>query len=202
MNIGRKSDIERIIDWYRRYDFRIRVVIENDIKVFTLVHENPENEDLNESICIYSDFQSINDALYGFIPAAQNYIKKTNLLPFANPPEVNVNDDNYILYELSKFLDGETLDECPIYIDSRERLFKVTRNEIKYREAQLVRFIFGTDRSSCVAVVYDSGEVFTPTDWQTPIWDNKDWKIEDSQWMNSDFRDCVNFDGLPRIFGV
>ena len=99
-------------------------------------------------------------------------------------------DDACVIYGLSLFLRDETLEECPIRIVSRE--------EIDGEEAQLVRFVFGEEEETCVAVVYDDGTIYTPQDWQTPLWEDDDWKIEDIEWMDCNFLPCINLNGMPR----
>lgn len=101
-------------------------------------------------------------------------------------------DDNYIVNELAKFLRNETIEECPIDIVSRE--------DIEGEDAELVRFTFGECKDSCVAVVYADGTTYAPTDWQTPEWDDEDWKIADTEdWMDCCFRPCVMLNDMPRM---
>lgn len=104
--------------------------------------------------------------------------------------------DNYIVNELAKFLRNETIEECPINI--------VSRKDIEGDNAELVRFTFGECDESCVAVVYEDGTVYTPCDWQTPVWDEEGWKISDTEsWMDCYFRPCFMFNDMPIIiFGV
>lgn len=99
-------------------------------------------------------------------------------------------NDDYVVYGLSLFLRDDTLEDCPIRIVSRE--------EIDGEEAQLVRFVFGKEEETCVAIIYDDGTIFAPQDWQTPIWDNDEWEIEDSEWMDYNFFPCLNLNGMPR----
>ena len=68
--------------------------------------------------------------------------------------EVDAYSDEYVVYGLSLFLRGETLEECPIEIVSRE--------ETNEEEAQLVNFVFGKEKEPCVAIVYDDGTIYTP----------------------------------------
>lgn len=97
-----------------------------------------------------------------------------------------------IINELAKFLHNETLEECPITITSRE--------DIEGEEAELVRFTFGPDAHSCVAVAYYDGTVYTPFDWQANDWDESDWKVSDTaRWMDCNFRECIIFNELPRM---
>lgn len=102
-----------------------------------------------------------------------------------------IGSDEYIINELAKFLRGETIEECPIRIVSRE--------DIEGENAELVHFEFGEYDESCVAVVYADGTVFTPRDWQTPVWDEQGWKISDTDnWMDYRFNECIMLNGMPR----
>lgn len=123
--------------------------------------------------------------------AAIDYAKENNLQPTAEE-EIEIGSDEYIVNELAKFLRDETIDECPINIVSRE--------DIEGEDAELVRFTFGECDESCVAVVYDDGAVYTPYDWQTPVWDEEGWEISDTEnWMDCNFRFCIMFNGMPRM---
>lgn len=106
--------------------------------------------------------------------------------------EVELGSNEYIIRELARFLRDETIEECPINIVSRE--------DIEGEDAELVRFTFGERDESCVAVVYEDGTVYTPCDWQTPVWDEEGWKISDTEsWMDCYFRPCVMFNDMPRM---
>lgn len=96
-----------------------------------------------------------------------------------------------IVKKLSLFLRNVTLEECPINI--------VSRNDVAKEEAELVRFVFGKDSESCVAVVYNDGTVYTPRDWQSREWDEEGWKISDERWMDYNFDHCVLLNGMPRM---
>lgn len=99
-------------------------------------------------------------------------------------------ENGAIVSKLAEFLHGETLEECPIHV--------VSRDGIDGEEAELIRFTFGEGKESCVAVMYSDGSIFTPSDWVSPIWEDEDWEIEDCQWMDSCFNECVNMNGMPR----
>ena len=105
--------------------------------------------------------------------------------------EVDAYSDEYVVYGLSLFLRGETLEECPIEIVSRE--------ETNEEGAQLVNFVFGKEKESCVAIVYNDGTIYTPQDWQSPVWEDESWEIDQTEWMDCNFSPCINFNGLPRM---
>lgn len=105
---------------------------------------------------------------------------------------VELGSNEYIVRELAKFLRDETLEECPINIVSREN--------IEGEDAELVRFTFGEYKHSCVAIVFADGTTYTPSDWQTPLWEDEEWKITDSEeWMDCYFRQCIMHNGMPRL---
>lgn len=99
-----------------------------------------------------------------------------------------------IIYQLSLFLRNETLEECPISIVSRE--------DIEDEEAELVWFQFGTcENDMCPAIVWNSGEVFTPTSWQVcwkEYYKDHDLNIAEERWMDCNFTECIMFNGMPR----
>lgn len=100
-----------------------------------------------------------------------------------------------IIYGLSLFLRDETLEECPITIVSRE--------DIENEEAQLVWFKFGPCEDMCPAIVWNSGEIFTPTNWQVywkGYYEDGDFNIANEQWMDCRFVEGIMFDGMPRKF--
>lgn len=106
--------------------------------------------------------------------------------------EPEIGSDEYIIDELSKFLLDEPIEENPINIISRE--------DIEGENAELVRFTFSEYGFTCVAVVYDDGTVYTPMDWQTPVWEEEGWTIPDTEhWMDCNFHECIMFNGMPRI---
>lgn len=110
----------------------------------------------------------------------------------ADYSSVDPKSDDSIIKALALFLrGGDTLETCPIKITSK--------TPIDGEDAQLVRFVFGNAEETCVAVVYDDGGVFTPTDWQNPVWDSEDWSIKDSPWMDYLFHSCINHNGMPRM---
>lgn len=96
-----------------------------------------------------------------------------------------------IIASLAMFLRGDTLDDCPIFVTSRE--------EIEGEDAEIVRFVFGDSRESCIAIRYNGDIIFTPMDWQNPVWDEEGWKIEDTQWMDCRFKEGIMLNGLPRL---
>lgn len=99
-------------------------------------------------------------------------------------------ENNDIINELELFLVGETLEECPINIVSRE--------DIEGETAELVWFEWGEEKHKCPAIVWASGYVFTTIDWQISYNENE-FRIEDFQWMDCNFKLCVMFMGLPRL---
>lgn len=130
------------------------------------------------------------EAFIYLVNAAIEYAENNGLKP-TEKEEVEIGSDEYIIRELAKFLRDETLEECPIKIVSRE--------DIENEEAELVRFTFGECEDSCVAIVYADGTTYTPNDWQTPVWDEEDWEISDTEnWMDCCFRPCIMFNGMPR----
>lgn len=99
-------------------------------------------------------------------------------------------ENNDIINALALFFRDETLEQCPISIVSRE--------DIEGEPAELVWFVWGEEKHKCPAVVWVSGSVFTPLDWE----ENFDpvFKIEDClHWMDCNFARCVMFMGMPRI---
>lgn len=118
---------------------------------------------------------------------------------FMDCPDTDEDEDEEETFDIN--LDKCVLKKlCQFLINGPMALRIVLRTEIEGENAQLIRFVFGNCEQTCVAVVYADGSIFTPDDWQTPIWDNEDWTIEDSQWMDSDFNECVVLNGLPRKF--
>ena len=82
-----------------------------------------------------------------------------------------------------------------------DNIIKVTSVEnIEGEQAELVRFTFGECEESCIAIFFDDGLFFTPRDWQTPVWDNEDWTIEDTDWYDYRGKPAIEFNGMPRIF--
>ena len=92
--------------------------------------------------------------------------------------EVDAYSDEYVVYGLSLFL---------------------SREETNEEEAQLVNFVFGKEKESCVAIVYNDGTIYTPQDWQSPVWEDEGWEIDQTEWMDCSFSPCINFNGLPRM---
>lgn len=176
--------IKAIDEMFESYGFRVVKNSDN----YELVY--PESETVDDVVaeCEASNDDEAYKLLY---PEAVEYVKDNDLSPLPKEVEVDAGSDDYVVYGLSRFLRDETLEDCPIKIISRE--------EIEGEEAELVRFVFGKHEESCVAVVYNDGTIYTPDDWETPIWDNDDWTIEDSEWMDCEFRRCVNFNGMPRM---
>lgn len=150
----------------------------------------PENE--KSSIVLDEcETDDVEVAFRQFYEVAENYVCENKLKPLPVIPEVDADSDEYVVYALSLFLgDDDTLETCPIHITSRER--------IENEEAQLIRFTFGEQEDSCVAVVWHDGTVFTPDDWQLPVWDNENWSIEDTDWVDWNWHPCLNLNGMPR----
>lgn len=186
--------IKQIDEYFVTYGFTVlsdveRLSEDSERHYFELLY--PENDTVDDVVaeCTTEDED---EAYKFFYPKAQEYVEENNIQPIPLEIDVDSESDDYVVYGLSLFLRDETLEECPIRIVSRE--------EIDGEEAQLVRFVFGKEEEeeTCVAVVYDDGTIFTPQDWQTPIWDNDDWEVEDSEWMDCNFLPCLNFNGMPR----
>lgn len=186
--------IQQIQEYFATYGFTVL----RDIKYlsedswrhyFELLY--PESDTVDDVVAEYTT-EDEDDALKFFYQEAQEYVEENNIQPVPEEVEIDVDSesDEYVIYGLSLFLRDETLKEYPIRIVSRE--------EIDGEEAQLVRFVFGKEEETCVAVVYDDGTIYTPQDWQTPVWDEDDWEIENSEWMDCNFSPCINFNGMPR----
>lgn len=154
---------------------------------FELIHS--ENDTVYDVVAECTT-DNINEAYDYFYPKAKGYIEENNIQPIHVEIDIDTDSDEYIVYGLSLFLRDETLEECPINIVSRE--------VVDGEDAQLVHFVFGECEETCVAVVYNDGTIYTPQDWQTPVWDDDEWEIEDSEWMDCNFRPCINFNGMPR----
>lgn len=132
------------------------------------------------------------EALLKLLKAAIEYAEDEKL-EVREAEEYELGTDEYIINELAKFLRDETIEECPINIVSRE--------DVEGEDAELVRFTFGENEYTCVAVVYEDGTVYTPYDWQDTEWDKEGWKISDTKrWMDCYFRPCVIFNEMPRMF--
>lgn len=184
--------IQQIQEYFATYGFTVLSDIErlseDSVRhYFELLY--PESDTVDDVVaeCTTED---VDEALKYFYPEAQEYVEENNIQPVPEEIEIDVDSDEYVIHRLSLFLRDETLKECPIRIVSRE--------EIDGEEAQLVRFVFGKEEETCVAVVYDDGTIYTPQDWQNPVWDEDDWEIENSEWMDCNFSPCINFNGMPR----
>lgn len=177
--------INSIVQMFAEYGF---TVLNEKGNHYQLLYS--ENE-LVDDIVAECDAESDKEAFLTFQDKALEYIKSNNLSKLTRDVEIATGSDKYIIYSLSEFLRDETLEECPIEIISRE--------DIDGEEAELIRFAFGEAKESCVAIMYDDGTIFTPRDWQSPVWDDSDWSIDDSDWMDCYFRECINFNGMPRM---
>lgn len=98
-------------------------------------------------------------------------------------------DDDDIINALALFLRDETLEKCPINIVSREN--------VEGEDAELVWFEWGAEKHKCPAIAWADGTVHTPCDWQVS-YDEADFHIEEHQWMDCHFTECIMFEGMPR----
>nr|AIF26675.1 hypothetical protein [uncultured bacterium fosmid pJB83B9] len=93
--------------------------------------------------------------------------------------------------ELALAMIGDSAGEANIHF--------VSRDDIDSEDAELIRFTYGHGDFSCVAVRYNDGTIFVPYDWCTSLWDNEDWKIEDTTWVDVRGVEAINLNGMPRL---
>ena len=92
--------------------------------------------------------------------------------------------------EIIKGLNAFCKERCEIMILSLE--------PIDNEEADFVRFTF--DGCECVAIVWHDGTIYTPSDWQNDYTEFNQSDIPSVDWIDADYRPCVIFNGMPRMF--